>query len=202
RREAGGNASRRGSRNKVDQGSGEMRWNWIDRYIEFESGRRAKAIKCISLAEDHMLDHFPNYPVIPNSLVVEGLAQTAGLLLCEHGDFKEKVVLAKVPKLRFHCEAVPGDRLIYTVEIQYIKPEGARVTVSSHKDDILHAEGEIMFAHLDEPRLASLFEPHGLLQMMRLLRAFDVGKAKDGSPLKPPRWLVEAAGEGTAGKGA
>ena len=170
-----------------------MRWNWIDRYIEFESGQYAKAIKCISLAEDHMLDHFPNYPVIPNSLVIEGLAQTAGLLVCEHSDFSEKVVLAKVPKLKFYCEAVPGDSLIYTTTIQYIKPEGARVTATSHKGDTLHAEGEIMFAHLDEPRLASLFEPRSFLRIMRLLKAFDVGHAADGSPLTPPQWLVEAA---------
>ena len=52
-----------------------MRWFWIDRFLEFESGRYAKAVKCVSLAEDYLHDHFPQYPVFPNSLVIEGLAQ-------------------------------------------------------------------------------------------------------------------------------
>ena len=64
-----------------------MRWYWIDRFVEFESGRYAKAIKNISLAEDHLHDHFPYYPMIPNSLVIEGMAQTGGLLVCEHNQF-------------------------------------------------------------------------------------------------------------------
>ena len=48
-----------------------MRWYWIDRFLEFESGRRATAIKNVSLAEDHLHDHFPHYPMIPHSLVIE-----------------------------------------------------------------------------------------------------------------------------------
>ena len=79
-----------------------MRWYWINRFLEFESGRYAKAVKNISLAEDHLHDHFPFYPLIPNSLVIEGMAQTGGLLVCEHNQFTEKVVLAKVPKMVFY----------------------------------------------------------------------------------------------------
>ena len=51
---------------------------------------------------------------MPNSLVVEGIAQTGGLLVCEHGRFREKVVLAKLPKAKFHFLAKPGDSLVYT----------------------------------------------------------------------------------------
>src|SRR5512143_321400 len=98
-----------------------MRWYWIDRFVEFESGRRAKAIKNISLAEDHLHDHFPGYPVMPNSLIMEGLAQTGGLLVCESGRFREKVVLAKVSRARFYAEAVPGDTVIYTATVGYIR---------------------------------------------------------------------------------
>ena len=169
-----------------------MRWYWIDRFLEFESGRRAKAIKNISLAEDHLHDHFPYYPMIPNSLVIEGIAQTGGLLVCEHNQFTEKVVLAKLPKAVFHCEAVPGDTLTYTATIDYIRPEGAMVTATSHKGDVLHAEAEIVFAHLNDSRLGSLFDPETFLRMMRLLGAFDVGHAADGSRLTPPPHLVQA----------
>ena len=169
-----------------------MRWYWIDRFIEFESGRYAKAIKNVSLAEEHLHDHFPFHPVMPNSLVIEGLAQTGGLLVCEHNQFAEKVILAKVPKAQFYCEAVPGDSLIYSTTIEYIKDEGAMVSATSHKGDQLHAEVEIVFAHLNDPSLATLFDPETFLRMMRLLGAYDVGRAADGSPLVPPPQLVQA----------
>ncbi|HUT09269.1 MAG TPA: 3-hydroxyacyl-ACP dehydratase FabZ family protein [Thermoguttaceae bacterium] len=169
-----------------------MRWYWIDRFIEFESGRSAKAVKTISLAEDHLHDHYSNHPMIPNSLVIEGLAQTGGLLICEYKQFAERVVLAKIPKARFYCEAIPGDRLIYSTTIEYIKREGAMVTATSYKENELHAEAEIVFAHLDDSRHDSLFEPETFLRMMRLLGAFDVGRAADGGPLVPPKRLLEA----------
>jgi 3-hydroxyacyl-[acyl-carrier-protein] dehydratase len=169
-----------------------MRWYWIDRFIEFESGRYAKAIKNISLAEDHLHDHFPNFPLMPNSLVIEGLAQTGGLLVCEYRQFTEKVVLAKIPRAEFYCEAVPGDTLVYTTTIEYIKDEGAMIHATSHKGNILHAEAEIVFAHLNDPRMGALFKPETFLQMMRLLGAFQVGRAADGSPLRPPPHLMQS----------
>src|SRR3954468_25013165 len=84
-----------------------MRWIWIDKFIEFESGKQAKAIKNLTLAEEHLHDHFPGFPVMPNSLIVEGLAQTGGLLVGEYNQFKEKVILAKVPTAKFHFPAIP-----------------------------------------------------------------------------------------------
>ncbi|MGQ9573769.1 MAG: 3-hydroxyacyl-ACP dehydratase FabZ family protein [Thermoguttaceae bacterium] len=164
-----------------------MRWYWIDRFIAFESGRYAKAIKNISLAEEHLHDHFPGYPVMPKSLVIEGLAQTGGLLVCEYTGFREKVVLAKVPKVCFYCEALPGDTLIYTAALDYIREDGAMVTATSHKGSQLQAEMEIVFAHLNaEHDSHILFEPEAYLRMMRMLRAYEVGHAADGSPLRPP----------------
>ena len=172
-----------------------MRWFWIDRFIEFESGRYAKALKNISLAEDHLHDHFPAYPVMPNSLVIEGLAQTGGLLVCEHGRFRQKVVLAKLPKACFYGEARPGDTLLYTATIDYIHEDGAMVTATSHKGQTLHAEVEIVFAHLNgEHQDKTLFEPVTYLRMMHMLRAFEVGHAADGSPLAEPAELAGCLG--------
>jgi 3-hydroxyacyl-[acyl-carrier-protein] dehydratase len=173
-----------------------MRWYWIDRFVAFESGRYAKAVKNISLAEEYIHDHFTNYPMIPNSLVIEGLAQTGGLLVCEYNQFAKKVILAKIPKAKFYCEAVPGDTLTYTATLEYIKDEGAMVSATSHKGEVLHAEAEIVFAHLNDARMGSLFDPTVFLRMMRLLRAFDVGHAADGSPLLPPPRLLRAIESG------
>jgi 3-hydroxyacyl-[acyl-carrier-protein] dehydratase len=171
-----------------------MRWYWIDRFIEFESGRSAKAVKNVSLAEDYLHDHFPDYPVLPNSLVIEGLAQTGGLLVCECNQFREKVVLAKISSAKFYDVAVPGDSLIYSTQIEFVKEDGAMVTAVSHKNGRVQAEMELVFAHLADPRREALFEPETFLRMMRMLGAFDVGRAADGSRLKPPARLLAAAG--------
>src|ERR687898_46307 len=76
-----------------------MRWFWIDRFIEFESGKTAKAIKNVTLAEEHLHDHYPGFPVMPGSLMLEGMAQTGGILLGEANDFRHIVILAKIPKV-------------------------------------------------------------------------------------------------------
>ena len=169
-----------------------MRWFWIDRFLEFESGRYAKAIKCVSLAEDYLHDHFPRYPVFPNSLVIEGLAQTGGLLVCEHYEFTEKVILAKLPKLQFFCDATPGDMLTYTATIEYHNADGAAVSATSYKGDRLHCQAEIVFAHLNAPWLGTFFTPEAFLSMMRVFGAYRVGRAADGSPLTPPARLCKA----------
>ena len=85
-----------------------MRWWWIDKFVEFESGKRAVAIKNLSLAEEHLHDHFPGFPVMPPSLMIEGMAQTAGILVGEARDFAEKVILAKVRRAVFNGIARPG----------------------------------------------------------------------------------------------
>ena len=67
-----------------------MRWIWIDRFLEFDSGKSARAVKNLSLAEDHFADHFPGYPVMPAALILEGLAQTGGILVGEANEFRRR----------------------------------------------------------------------------------------------------------------
>lgn len=164
-----------------------MRWYWIDRFVEFHSGRRAKAIKNITLAEDHLHDHFPGYPVMPASLIIEGLAQTGGLLVAEHNDFREKVVLAKIPRATFYGTAVPGDTLVYTALVESVHKDGAMVGATCHVGEKLLAEAEIVFAHLNgQLGHLTLFDREELLHMMRLLRVYEVGRTADGAPLVEP----------------
>jgi 3-hydroxyacyl-[acyl-carrier-protein] dehydratase len=102
-----------------------MRWIWIDRFLEFHSGKSARAVKNLSLAEDYFADHFPGYPVMPAPLILEGLAQTGGILVGQANDFREKVVLAKIPRASFRREVLAGERLVYDVELLHLRPEGA-----------------------------------------------------------------------------
>jgi 3-hydroxyacyl-[acyl-carrier-protein] dehydratase len=144
-----------------------MRWIWIDRFLDFQSGKSARAVKNLSLAEDHFADHFPGYPVMPGPLMLEGLAQTGGILVGEVNDFKEKVVLAKIPYARFHREALAGEQLVYEVELLHMRPEGAsvqgRVVLGGTSPPSLVAEAEIFFAHLDQSRSQQLFGDHNFV---------------------------------------
>ena len=158
-----------------------MRWIWIDKIIEFESGRRAKAIKNVTLAENHLHDHFAGNPVMPNTLIVEGLAQTGGMVVAEYSGFAASVVLAKIPRAEFFLPAVPGDTLTYTVEVEYIKEDGAMVTATSHIGDRLQAEMEIIFAQIhDNGTTSTTFKPESPAFTMKLLGVFDIDKIVDG----------------------
>lgn len=134
-----------------------MRWMWIDRFIAFDSKKSATAIKNLSQAEDIFRDHFPGWPVMPGSLILEGLAQTGGILVGEANDFKEKVVLAKIGKAKFHREALAGEQLTYAVEVLDLRAEGATIAGKVTSGDKLVAEAEIMFAHLDKARSQQMF---------------------------------------------
>src|ERR1700736_756654 len=134
-----------------------MRWIWIDRFVEFHPQHSARAVKNLSLAEEYFADHFPGYPVMPGCLILEGLAQTGGILVGEVNDFREKVVLAKIPWARFQREALAGEQLIYDAELLHMRPEGAAVHGRATINGELVAEAEIFFAHLDQSRSQQLF---------------------------------------------
>src|SRR5688500_9859559 len=68
-----------------------MRWFWIDRFTEFERGRRAVSIKTVSMAEEQLDDYSPGFAFMPASLIIEGMAQTAGLLIGEMEGFSQRV---------------------------------------------------------------------------------------------------------------
>jgi 3-hydroxyacyl-[acyl-carrier-protein] dehydratase len=161
-----------------------MRWFWIDRYEEFVRCKRAVAIKTVTLSEEHLHDHFPGAAVMPTSLVIEGIAQAAGLLVIDAIDYARQVVLAKVSKAEFQFDTMPGDVLRYHVEIEQIGESVSIVKATSTVGDRLHGEAELVFGHLVEgemvPKLMSKAE---LMEWFDSLRVFEVGTEPDGSPI-------------------
>lgn len=155
-----------------------MRWIWIDKFLEFRSGQFARAIKNLTLAEEHLHDHFPGYPVMPASLIIEGLAQTGGILVGEAGGFAEKVVLAKIPRAEFHGVACAGDQLVYEVTLTDLRSEGAVVAAKAFLDGELLADAEIVFAHLDNSRANQIFGPKNFVFTQQLLGVLDLAKAQ------------------------
>ena len=127
-----------------------MRWIWIDKFKEFETGKRAVALKNVTLAEEHLHDHFPGFPVMPECLMIEAMAQTAGILVGEAKKFQEKVILAKIKKAVFFDFVIPGDSIELEANMESIAPEAASTSGKITRSGKLIAEIDLMFSHIDQ----------------------------------------------------
>ena len=164
-----------------------MRWIWIDRILELEREKRCVAIKNVSAAEDVLHDHFPAdegtgrpaAPVMPHSLIIEGMAQTAGILVGHAGDFAEKVILAKITRAAFTAVARPGYTLRHTATLENLTPSGASTSGVTELLDSATGEAtplatiDLVFSHIDQNRAGLAFPEHNFVftsQFMDLLR--------------------------------
>lgn len=126
-----------------------MRWIWIDKFVEFQPMKSATTIKNVSMAEEHLHDHWGAYPTMPVSLMIEGMAQTGGLLVGQARDFKEKVILAKVSKAEIREWVVPGDQLKYHAVVENIAEGAASIRGTVYKNGAEIGEIQMMFSHID-----------------------------------------------------
>ena len=126
-----------------------MRWIWIDKFLEFNSGINAVSLKNVTLAEEHLHDHFPGFEIMPECLMIEAMAQTAGILVGEARNFEEKVILAKIKKAVFYHYVRPGDTIILHADVESIAPEAASTKGRIMRGDELIAEISLMFSHID-----------------------------------------------------
>jgi 3-hydroxyacyl-[acyl-carrier-protein] dehydratase len=152
-----------------------MRWIWIDRFLEFVPGKRAKAVKNVSLAEEYLHDHWSPFPIMPASLMIEGMAQTAGILVGQARGFKEKVILAKIAKAEFTDIAVPGDQLVYEAEIQSLSAEAAATVGKVYKNGEPFGQIDLMFSHIDQNLAGMKFPKENFVftgQFERLIAPF------------------------------
>ncbi|MEN1678334.1 MAG: beta-hydroxyacyl-ACP dehydratase [Planctomycetota bacterium] len=173
-----------------------MRWFWVDRFTEYVAGSHAVADKGVALSDEFLHDHWLGYPVMPNSLIAEGMAQTAGLLVSELYGFKELVVLAKFTRLSFDGPLLPGQCITYRAEIGHRKEIGAQASVTGvirKPDGSEHQQAlaEIFFARLandsapDKGLPAKLFDPDDLCHWLHVTGVFRVGVKADGSRMQP-----------------
>jgi 3-hydroxyacyl-[acyl-carrier-protein] dehydratase len=99
-----------------------MRFILIDRIVEIENGRRIKAVKSVSLAEEYLADHFPTFPVLPGVLLLEGLIESASWLVRATENFAHSMVLLEEARnVKYKTFAAPGTQIEYTVEAKTIE---------------------------------------------------------------------------------
>ena len=152
-----------------------MRWIWIDKFTEFESGVRAVALKSVTLAEEHLHDHFPGYPMVPASLLLEGMAQTGGILVGEARGFREKVILAKISRAIFHDDVLPGCMIAFHAHVESLGDEAASIRGEIQREGAVVAEIELMYSHIDQNLGGLEFPQENFVfndQFMSLLRSY------------------------------
>jgi 3-hydroxyacyl-[acyl-carrier-protein] dehydratase len=157
-----------------------MRWIWIDKFIEFTPRTRAVAVKNVTLAEEHLHDLYPAFPIVPNSLIIEGMAQTAGILVGEARNFVEKVILAKIGRATFHRLVRPGETITYDAQIQQLSDEGASIHGTVKVADELVADIELVFSHIDKNLAGMRFPEHNFVfteQFTELLKTYRLESA-------------------------
>jgi 3-hydroxyacyl-[acyl-carrier-protein] dehydratase len=120
-----------------------VRYVLIDRITALDPGRSLTAMKNVSLSDDLVTRIRPGVSALPASMVLEAMAQAAGLLVVGSIQAPAQPVLAKVQPFTAHAEAVAGDRIELRAVLQDLRSEGARTNVTAVVDGKTIAEAEI-----------------------------------------------------------
>lgn len=119
----------------------------LDRILEIDPGKSARAVKCVSVNEPWSTGHFQDHPVFPGVLMIETMAQTAALVFDVSGEEpapKKEYYLASVEYVKFHMPAYPGDRLITEAKTVYIFENLSKVECVITREDDIIAKGTLI----------------------------------------------------------
>jgi len=123
----------------------------IDRVLELVPGRRVVAVKNVSINEPFFAGHWPGLPIMPGVLIVEAIAQAAGILISRSIDnlSGRVAVIASINGVKIRRPVVPGDQLRLEVDGQRFKPNAACISGIAKVGDVLAAEAKLRFVLVD-----------------------------------------------------
>jgi len=129
----------------------------LDRVIKLEKGKYIEGYKNVSISEPVFQGHFPDHPIYPGVMIIEGMAQAGGVLAFqsyseeEQNDLNNKVVyFMSIDKAKFRSPVTPGDRLMYKLSV--IKHRGAvwHLDAKAFVDDKLVTEAQLKAMIVDK----------------------------------------------------
>jgi 3-hydroxyacyl-[acyl-carrier-protein] dehydratase len=117
----------------------------VDRVEQIEGDNSAVGIKNVTVNEPHFQGHFPSQPVMPGVLIIEAMAQTAGVICVNtmEGDSPTLVYFMTIDNAKFRRPVVPGDRLEIHVRKQKKRGNIWRFACEAKVDGVVAAEAEI-----------------------------------------------------------
>jgi beta-hydroxyacyl-ACP dehydratase FabZ len=122
----------------------------VDRIVEWEPRRRCVGIKTVTTNEGYFQGHFPGHPVMPGVLIIEALAQIAGLLTRESPTAAANgFYLATIDSVRFRQSVKPGDQLVLEATVQESSEDHCKIGVIGRVDNAIVTEGSYTFAATD-----------------------------------------------------
>ncbi len=105
-----------------------MRFNFVDRILAIEPGSKITTVKCLSMAEEYLADHFPRFPVMPGVLMLEAMTEAGAWLVRVTEDFSHSIVTLKEARnVRFADFVQPGRVLTVNAEILKADDEAVQV---------------------------------------------------------------------------
>lgn len=131
-----------------------MRYYMIDRVLEFVPGEKAVGVKAVTFESEVLHDHFPGYPILPGTMLVEGMAQLSGFLIELSLNTQERVrraILVKIEEAKFHNMAEPGDCIAIEARLGERMDDAVRTAVRASVGDRKIATATLMFALRDIP---------------------------------------------------
>lgn len=154
-----------------------MRYVLLDRITLLQPPELARGVKCVSLSDDIFVDHFPGYPVMPGALILESLAQLAGVLLeaamRERGRHDLHALLTMADRVKFRHVVRPGDRLALEARALAVSEDGGQAQASAHVDGTLAAEAQLSYA------FARVTNPAVLAKRREFLQIWLTGAVED-----------------------
>ena len=157
-----------------------MKFILLDRVTRLEPGRSIEAVKALSLAEEYLGDHFPEFPVLPGVMMIEALVQTAAMLVRVTNNFdKSMVVLEEARNVKYKSFVKPGHVLQMSLEAKSITAESSSFIGEAHVEGQPMVEARLKLRHFNlaqqDPSLAGV-DQRLIAEMRR--RAVLVGAIK------------------------
>jgi 3-hydroxyacyl-[acyl-carrier-protein] dehydratase len=122
----------------------------VDRVLELEPGKRIKTIKNVTGNEIQFLGHFADYAIMPGTLIIEAIGQSASILFSRTTgkgmNQKEFMALAAVNDMRFLVPVLPGDTITMEVNVLKMTEEAALVEGVARVGDTVVTRGKLSFA--------------------------------------------------------
>ncbi|WDI44261.1 3-hydroxyacyl-ACP dehydratase FabZ family protein [Bremerella sp. P1] len=152
-----------------------MKFSLIDQISEIHPGERISAVKCLSLAEEYLQDHFPRFPVMPGVLMLEAMTQTGAWLVRVTNNFSHSVtVLKEARNVKYGNFVEPGEMLVVKAELVKMDGNLASLKVSGEVAGTVAVSSRIVLesynsSGTDEPNITDQNAIRQLKQQYDLL---------------------------------